>query len=224
MNKPRFIILHHSGVSYMDNPAQWVGIDNYHRSKGWGGIGYHYLIEKNGEVKPGRAENMDGAHCYQENMNVQSIGLCLSGNFDKEEPTIQQIRSLSNLISVLQKKYSISDMNILPHSRFAPKTCWGKLLPKISDEIRKYIKKRMEQNPDIKITADCAEGVSWVKSIGLMTNWNEPQAGVSDEKLQWVLVKLGGLQEVSPHVLTNEQLAKALLTLHKKGILNPIKI
>ena len=47
---PEYLIIHHSGHT----DSTFENIDAYHASKGWGGIGYHYFIEKSGEVKQGR--------------------------------------------------------------------------------------------------------------------------------------------------------------------------
>ena len=54
------IVLHHSGV----NVSQSVeAIHEYHKSKGWAGIGYQYYVKKDGSVYKGRPEEYAGAHC-----------------------------------------------------------------------------------------------------------------------------------------------------------------
>ncbi len=61
--KITLIIVHCSGVRpYQQSCAE--DIDNWHLAQGWkGGIGYHYLVRRNGTVEPGRAEETVGAHC-----------------------------------------------------------------------------------------------------------------------------------------------------------------
>ena len=99
----KYIIIHHSAVSREKNSEQFDAINNYHKSKGWGMIGYHYLIEPNGKIKVGRMENQHGAHCIGCNHN--SIGICLTGYFDIEYPTEEQEKSLRNLLVDLLKEY-----------------------------------------------------------------------------------------------------------------------
>ncbi len=122
--KINYIIIHHSAVSREKNSKQFKAIDNYHKSLGWGSIGYHYLIEPDGEIRIGRREDQEGAHAVGHNQD--SIGICLTGNFDTEYPTKEQETSLTRLLKDLKIKYPIAE--IVPHRKFANKTCFGKLL------------------------------------------------------------------------------------------------
>lgn len=54
------IVLHHSGVTV---PQTVETIHEYHKSKGWAGIGYHYYVRKDGSIYKGRPEEYAGAHC-----------------------------------------------------------------------------------------------------------------------------------------------------------------
>ena len=75
------IILHH---------PVWFNctIEDIHRAhrnpppngNGWSGVGYHYLVRKNGEVWEGRPDNTVGAHAGASN-NGHTIGICFEGNF-----------------------------------------------------------------------------------------------------------------------------------------------
>lgn len=82
-NNPKFIVIHCSATK----PSQdWVDadtIDQWHRAKGWLGIGYHYVITRQGEVQTGRPENTIGAHCR--GLNTKSIGICLVGGVHETE-------------------------------------------------------------------------------------------------------------------------------------------
>ena len=55
-------------------------VDQWHRQRGWKGIGYHYLIRLDGTVEHGRPEAEIGAHC--QNHNEHSIGICYVGGLD----------------------------------------------------------------------------------------------------------------------------------------------
>ena len=50
-------------------------IHKMHLEFGWEGIGYHYIIRKNGKIENGRPEFWVGAHTY--GLNKQSLGICL---------------------------------------------------------------------------------------------------------------------------------------------------
>ena len=57
-------------------------VDQWHRQRGWKGIGYHYLIQLDGTVERGRPEAEVGAHC--QNHNEHSIGICYVGGLDSQ--------------------------------------------------------------------------------------------------------------------------------------------
>jgi N-acetylmuramoyl-L-alanine amidase len=52
-------------------------IDQWHKARGWKGIGYHFLICPNGKLEVGRLLDEIGAHA--EGYNKDSIGICLAG-------------------------------------------------------------------------------------------------------------------------------------------------
>jgi N-acetyl-anhydromuramyl-L-alanine amidase AmpD len=128
MNNPKNIIIHHTAVSMAQNSMQFDAVKKYHVGRGWGNIGYHFFIEPNGRIKPGRAENEVGAHCYAQGMNFQSVGVCLAGNFEIEKPTKWQIYALRDLLRSICPKYNIKDCNIWFHRDFAATACPGRNL------------------------------------------------------------------------------------------------
>ncbi len=95
------IIIHHTASS--DRPA--LTFHREHIKRGWGGIGYHYIIRRNGVIEQGRPENAIGAHTRGKN-NV-SIGIALTGNFQIIHPSVEQILSLRNLVILLREKYNM---------------------------------------------------------------------------------------------------------------------
>jgi len=132
MNKPENIIIHHTAVSREKNNAQLEAVNNYHKKLGFPKsdlgyyCGYQYFIEPDGKRIQARENNDVGAHCSQQSMNYKSIGICLTGNFDEEEPTNKQIESLQKLIVRLMKKHGIPESNIYGHRYFASyKNCPG---------------------------------------------------------------------------------------------------
>ena len=137
-NFPEWLIIHHSGGGE-NNPFLKTShhtansVENYHLSRGWDGIGYHYFIELNGDVWKGRPEHRNGAHCKEQSMNNKSLGICIAGNFDVETPSQAQMDSLKGLVKGLVQKHNIKKDRIVGHRKFATyKSCPGN---KFSDSL-----------------------------------------------------------------------------------------
>jgi N-acetyl-anhydromuramyl-L-alanine amidase AmpD len=118
------IIVH---CAYSD-PGMDIGVDEirqWHKAKGWRDIGYHYVINRQGGVEPGRTENEIGAHTIGHNLD--SIGICLAGGKRVDEPkpdsnfTWTQMNSLRGLINSLLAKYP--GAKVFGHRDFAPRDC-----------------------------------------------------------------------------------------------------
>jgi len=127
MNKPQYIIIHHSATKQGDAET----FRRAHKAKGWRDIGYHYVIGNgtysgDGEVETGRTEAEDGAHCSADGMNRKSIGICLVGNFDIDKPTIAQMEALERLCRDIMARYKIPVSKVLGHGEVAATNCPGK--------------------------------------------------------------------------------------------------
>ncbi len=99
-------------------------IDGWHRERGFDQIGYHYVVMLNGDIKTGRPEFREGAHCYGHNKH--SIGVCYVGGLDKygdpkDTRTPEQKSALLNLLKQLKKRYP--QARIYGHKAFAQKDC-----------------------------------------------------------------------------------------------------
>lgn len=129
INKPKILIFHHSAIKVITVEK----IDELHKDKGWEGIGYHYFIAKDGTIYEGRTEGAEGAHTIGKNR--ESIGICVEGNLEEEEITLNQIVSIEKLSLYLCLKYDISD--IMQHKDFANTLCPGKNFP--IDEIKNSV-------------------------------------------------------------------------------------
>ncbi len=92
-------------------PDQDIGraeIDKWHKARGWSGIGYHYVIRRDGSVEVGRPVAEIGAHV--EGHNSDSVGICLVGGLDRDgqpapEYTAAQWSSLHGLLVGLHAHY-----------------------------------------------------------------------------------------------------------------------
>lgn len=119
-NKWKYIIIHHSasdiGSSY--------SIDGLHKKRGFEkGVGYHFMIDngtrgkEDGQIEatPRWIKQQNGAHCKAGGMNHKGIGICLVGNFSKENVSERQMDSLVHLVKELKRYYKIPISNIMGH-------------------------------------------------------------------------------------------------------------
>jgi len=108
-DKTDYIAIHCSATK----PSQDIGaadIDRWHRAKGWNGIGYHFVIKRDGTIEKGRPQDAVGAHV--ENFNATSVGICMVGGVSEANTakaqdnfTPDQYVSLLALVKQLTKDY-----------------------------------------------------------------------------------------------------------------------
>jgi len=115
------IVIHHSASA----DVSAAEIYRWHLANGWSGIGYHYLIRKNGQIELGRPAETIGAHT--QGYNEDSIGICLTGNFMQELPTNDQLIALGQLIHEIEKQYGKLEVN--RHRELSPTNCPGDRFP-----------------------------------------------------------------------------------------------
>ena len=101
-------------------------IDRWHRARGFRGIGYHWVVYRDGTVHAGRPEGTPGAHCTGH--NSISIGITYVGGTDangkpKDTRTPAQKVALRNLVEKLCREYGISKQHVYGHYEFANKAC-----------------------------------------------------------------------------------------------------
>lgn len=76
----RRIVLHYS-ATYPDQDFGVADIDKMHRARGFNGVGYHYVIKRDGTVQKGRPDNVVGAHVRDH--NTGSLGICCIGGIER---------------------------------------------------------------------------------------------------------------------------------------------
>jgi len=121
------IIIHHS-LTKDSKTVSWDAIRKYHTNVlKWKDIGYHYGIERVGNsyaILRGRSLMEAGAHTKYH--NVDSIGICLVGNYDLTEPNNEQLEVLNELCYFLIKTFGLSINSVFFHREFnTHKTCPG---------------------------------------------------------------------------------------------------
>lgn len=153
---PNYIVIH--TAAYSGRNCDSDRIDQWHRNRGWQGIGYHFVIinEKHddlddGTVQIGRDISTPGAHT--KGLNSESIGICCIGHGDREPLTEAQYSSLIALVSHLIDEYrEITVDRILGHREineliskgeladryYTQKTCPGMLIS--IDDIRQAVR------------------------------------------------------------------------------------
>ena len=132
MRKWKNIIIHHSASGW--GAANFI--DQWHKRRGWLGIGYHFVILNGytnsedlkskrrfdslvGSVESGRTLDGDlwvegaevGAHAL--GMNRDSIGICMIHNTGLYHPTM--IHSVMSLTDGLMRRYGIPASSVLGH-------------------------------------------------------------------------------------------------------------
>ena len=147
-------------------------IDQWHRDRGWNGIGYHFVIvndkhdsAKDGEIQKGRDIVMIGAHAR--GLNSRSIGICCIGHGDYDPFTEAQHESLVSKISDLIDEYDdIKVENVIGHRELnrlvaegrlsneyaTSKTCPGRNVD--MEVLRDRIRKHKEIAVDFKLVEE----------------------------------------------------------------------
>ena len=127
------IVVHHIGNTNADVSAATVHA--WHKANGWSGIGYHFVIRKDGTIECGRPMDTVGAHCYGE--NAHTVGINVVGNFETAVPEDAQLASAARLICALSAYYGFAPQNttVFGHRDFNATACPGRnlydLLPKV---------------------------------------------------------------------------------------------
>ena len=130
------LVIHCSAVK-PDQTSSAAQIDTWHRKDRHYklGIGYHYVIRRDGSIEPGRPEWMVGAHCL--NHNAHSIGICYEGGLDiRGQPadtrTAEQKAAMRWLLRQLHRSYPRA--LIVGHHDLNPQ----KVCPCIDNVAREY--------------------------------------------------------------------------------------
>ena len=121
MRKINKIIIHHSA-----SPAKTTvdDIRDWHvHGNGWSDIGYHYIILADGSIEEGRPVKTIGAHC--KGKNRYSIGVCVVGNFESNQPTPDQVTSFVKIVNDLCAGYNLTWDNVYGHCDFSTSVCPG---------------------------------------------------------------------------------------------------
>jgi N-acetyl-anhydromuramyl-L-alanine amidase AmpD len=128
MSNITHIVVHYS-ATFEDQNLTVKDIDKMHKARGWKGVGYHYVIRRDGVVEKGRPDNVVGAHVGGQNSG--KIGICAIGGVNRktgpdvgvDNRTPAQIKSQIALIKSLLVRYPKA--KVVGHRDLAPTQCPG---------------------------------------------------------------------------------------------------
>lgn len=124
----RFIIVHNSGTKQGNARI----FDYYHRHvrRMTNGLAYHFVIGNgtssgNGEIEVGDRwrRQINGGHVHSDYLNNISLGICLVGDFNRDQPTRAQLDSCEELIRYLRDrcgKVERHEIPVRPHREMNP--------------------------------------------------------------------------------------------------------
>src|SRR5205823_1688828 len=105
----QFIVVHNSGTRQGNARA----FDYYHRHvrRMQNGLAYHFVIGNgtstgNGQIEVGDRwrRQINGGHVHSDYLNNISLGICLVGDFNRDQPTRAQLESCEELIRYLRQR------------------------------------------------------------------------------------------------------------------------
>lgn len=107
-------------------------IHRWHLEKGWDGIGYHYVIDENGNCENGRPLYWQGSHVR--GYNGKSIGICLIGEGEYTDAQYSTLRTLIGYMETLAPNALVVGHNDLDKHKTCPKfdvKAWYKHKPDV---------------------------------------------------------------------------------------------
>jgi len=112
-------------------PVNAAMIREWHTTKGWSDIGYHFVILPDGRCEAGRPLYRPGAHCNVGQRNFIGIGICLVGNFSETKvPDAQLAGLVKKVVQLLEAfKLGVGDVELHRDVPGAATECPGKYFP-----------------------------------------------------------------------------------------------
>lgn len=101
-------VIIHCTATKADRKVTVDDVRRWHKQRGFRDIGYHYLIDQQGNVHRGRPLSQAGSHCR--GYNAHSIGVCYVGGVGNDGKsadtrTIAQVTAMQTLVYRLCRQY-----------------------------------------------------------------------------------------------------------------------
>ena len=172
------------------------------QERGWSDIGYHYLIDRDGTVAPGRPVERAGAHARGH--NATSIGIALFGGHgaaqtDRFEDHFTQAQgdALRNLIQKLEVEHP-GIRKIIGHNDVANKGCPGfKVGPWLKGAPAKHVRTNPVQSKTVQASAASIAGGAGAAVSAI--------SGL-DQYAQYILLGFAGLVVLAGLFIMRERL------------------
>jgi len=128
----RSIVIHHSAT----HGGSAAAFERNHRAR-LGGLAYHFVIGNGSGAPDGAVEvgyrwrdQIPGPHTKNQEINLESIAICLVGDLEKEAPTKKQMAALVELLQKLCLEAHIPVDRVRTHREVDGETlCPGRGLP-----------------------------------------------------------------------------------------------
>jgi len=124
------VTVHHDGMppvalrSRAEVAARIELIRLSHLRRGFGDIGYHFIIDPLGGIWEGRPLSWQGAHVA--NQNPGNLGVVNLGNFETQEPTRAQLASLDAFVAMQMRRFRVPLGRLYTHRELASTLCPGR--------------------------------------------------------------------------------------------------
>jgi N-acetylmuramoyl-L-alanine amidase len=124
----QFIVVHNSGTRQGSARI----FDYYHRHvrRMRNGLAYHFVIGNGTSTGDGQIEvgdrwrrQINGGHVHSDYLNNIALGICLVGDFNRDQPTRRQLEACEELINYLRKRCGKIDAHyavVRPHREVNP--------------------------------------------------------------------------------------------------------
>ena len=130
------ITVHHTGsTTYVETDRNAVayaleGVLTAHLKRGFGDVGYHFIVDYAGRVWEGRSLAFEGAHVSAQNEG--NIGVMLLGNFERQEPSAEQMATLGRVVTGLRETFTMKKHRLYGHRDLGQSCCPGRnLYPRV---------------------------------------------------------------------------------------------
>lgn len=128
---PYYFTLHHTQGHYPEtfsaSLAEIRFIQDYHQNaKKWNDIGYHFLIDPQGNIFEGRPINVVGAHVL--NRNSGNVGISIMGSYHPPSQHVFTPETQASFVSVaryVKDTYSIQVSSFFAHREIGKTDCPG---------------------------------------------------------------------------------------------------
>ena len=170
-NKIKKIIVHHTASTKdLDDPKTAIQNIYYYHSerRGWGDIGYNYIIDPEGNIYEGRAGGEKVVAGHAADYNVGSIGIAVLGDYENSELPGPVVDALLRLIQEKVELHNIDPdgtsifrgddiPNIIGHRDVTNTACPGDYIYNKLQEIKKLIANSLDNSPNVNKKYDYLE-------------------------------------------------------------------